>query len=263
VAAATIGVLAMSPVAHADPPRRPVQHRVQAGESLWGIARAFLTHVEGHRPTAHAVNDEARTIYALNRSAIGPDPSVIRVGQRLLLSEGLFAGDIADGEPGWGGGFRSCVDQPPPARSTAPADGLTFRLSLPSVSVPQGGEVRATWAVHNASSSTVSFSTESAAGDVLTPVTVDARGRAVGEVLSNDLNIIRVWHLAPGATKTGSTPVRLRSCADTSALTAPALAPGSYRVIGTFTWSRSAGRSYDYGTWAAPAVVVRVSPRRA
>lgn len=256
-------MLAGSPAAHAAEPQRPVHHRVQAGESLWGIARAFLTEVQGRRPSAIAVKGEARTIYALNRATIGPDPAFIRAGQRLLLSHGASWGDIADGQPGWGGSFTSCVDERPPARSTAPHPGMSFRLSLPSTTLPQGRSIRGTWTVHNGSSTAADFATSSATGNAIGAVVVDSLGRAVGEVTSSDAILNRVWHLAPGATKTGAVRIRLRSCADTEPLPPQALTPGRYRVIATMTWSRSPGGSYDFGDWATPAVVLRVSPRRA
>jgi hypothetical protein len=54
---------------------------VRPGDSLWAIARRELP------PDASDAEVTARwhAIYAANRGAIGPDPDVVRPGQRLLL----------------------------------------------------------------------------------------------------------------------------------------------------------------------------------
>lgn len=55
-------------------------HVVRRGESLWSIAADLLPGADD------AALDRAwRALHALNRPAIGPDPDLIRTGQRLLV----------------------------------------------------------------------------------------------------------------------------------------------------------------------------------
>ncbi|GAB3777423.1 LysM peptidoglycan-binding domain-containing protein [Nocardioides ungokensis] len=54
---------------------------VRAGDTLWDLATRTLP---GSAP-ANEVAEAARRIYALNRAQIGPDPDLIRPGQRLRL----------------------------------------------------------------------------------------------------------------------------------------------------------------------------------
>jgi len=56
---------------------------VRAGDTLWGLATRTLP---GSAP-ANEVAEAARRIYALNRAQIGPDPDLIRPGQRLRLPD--------------------------------------------------------------------------------------------------------------------------------------------------------------------------------
>lgn len=56
---------------------RPIT--VRAGDSLWSIARAGL--VPG--ASADEIDATWRALYAANRAEIGPDPDLIRPGQRL------------------------------------------------------------------------------------------------------------------------------------------------------------------------------------
>ena len=52
---------------------------VRAGDSLWSIARAELGPGAGDRE----IDTRWRALYAANRSEIGPDPDLVRPGQRL------------------------------------------------------------------------------------------------------------------------------------------------------------------------------------
>ena len=54
---------------------------VRVGDCLWSLAAADL----GPGATAAAVAARWRWIYRLNRTVIGPDPDLIRAGQRLVL----------------------------------------------------------------------------------------------------------------------------------------------------------------------------------
>ena len=54
---------------------------VRAGDCLWALAAADL----GPGANAAAVAARWRWIYQLNRRVIGPDPDLIRAGQRLVL----------------------------------------------------------------------------------------------------------------------------------------------------------------------------------
>lgn len=54
---------------------------VRPGDSLWSIARRDL----GPAASDHAVASCWHAIYAANRSRIGPDPDLVRPGQRLHL----------------------------------------------------------------------------------------------------------------------------------------------------------------------------------
>lgn len=66
----------------APPPRgagRPDTVVVRPGDTLWGIAAAHL----GKRPRVAAIAAEWPRWWAANRVVIGPDPDLIRPGQRL------------------------------------------------------------------------------------------------------------------------------------------------------------------------------------
>lgn len=71
--------VAPRPAPHRTPERDVVV--VRPGDSLWAIARRELP------PGASdaAVTDRWHEIYAANRDVIGPDPDLVRPGQRLLL----------------------------------------------------------------------------------------------------------------------------------------------------------------------------------
>ena len=59
----------------------PAVVAVRPGDSLWSIAEATLPD---HAPVA-AVAEQSRRLHAANRHLIGPDPDLIRPGQRLRL----------------------------------------------------------------------------------------------------------------------------------------------------------------------------------
>jgi hypothetical protein len=61
---------------------------VRPGDTLWQLARADLAR-GGPAPTADAsaVAQRVREIYDANRAVIGPDPDVIRPGQRLRMPQ--------------------------------------------------------------------------------------------------------------------------------------------------------------------------------
>ena len=56
-------------------------HTVVTGECLWSIAAGVL----GRDASARAVDRGWRAIYATNRAAIGPDPTLIHPGLVLSL----------------------------------------------------------------------------------------------------------------------------------------------------------------------------------
>lgn len=62
------------------------RHVVQAGESLWTIARGELGPTAGTAQVSDLVNQ----LWELNRASIASgDPSLIRAGQTLALPAGL------------------------------------------------------------------------------------------------------------------------------------------------------------------------------
>jgi nucleoid-associated protein YgaU len=66
----------------ADEPRRsPRSIVVRPGDTLWQIARAHLPQDAADPAVAALVTH----LYAVNRRTIGPDPDLIRPGQRLLV----------------------------------------------------------------------------------------------------------------------------------------------------------------------------------
>ena len=75
--------VAVAPAAVAAPLASPTETAVEVapGDALWDIA--------AHRLGAGA---SWPAIYALNRDVIGPDPGVIRPGQRLVLPSGSTGG---------------------------------------------------------------------------------------------------------------------------------------------------------------------------
>lgn len=66
-----------------DPARaRPGLHTVAVGDTLWRLAARGLPTGASDAEIARAVRD----LHGLNRTVIGPDPDLLRPGQRLLLS---------------------------------------------------------------------------------------------------------------------------------------------------------------------------------
>ncbi|MCD4534155.1 LysM peptidoglycan-binding domain-containing protein [Nocardioides sp. cx-169] len=65
------------------PPAPPAAILVTPGDSLWSIAAHRLGPTATHADTAAY----CRRLHALNRSTIGPDPDLIRPGQRLVLPD--------------------------------------------------------------------------------------------------------------------------------------------------------------------------------
>ena len=61
-------------------PERPAVHVVDAGESLWSVAADRLPP----QASSKAVARSWHRWYAANRAVIGPDPSVLVPGQRLM-----------------------------------------------------------------------------------------------------------------------------------------------------------------------------------
>jgi 3D (Asp-Asp-Asp) domain-containing protein len=99
--------------------KAPVRHTVEAGDTLSGIAAEF------------AVRGGWRALYAANRRAIGPDPSVIRAGTVLTVPR-----PVAPSRPTSGRAFRR---QHLSAPSAGPRhDGLPVRTGAPAATgVPQ------------------------------------------------------------------------------------------------------------------------------
>lgn len=59
-------------------------HVVVPGDCLWKIARSLLV-ADGLPPSGSATSDLWRSIYAMNREVIGPNPHLIFPGQVLAL----------------------------------------------------------------------------------------------------------------------------------------------------------------------------------
>ncbi|MCD4525360.1 LysM peptidoglycan-binding domain-containing protein [Nocardioides sp. cx-173] len=74
-----LGGLRPTPV----PPAAPAATVVAPGDSLWSIA----AHRLGPAATDADTAAYCRRLHALNRSTIGPDPDLIRPGQRLVLPD--------------------------------------------------------------------------------------------------------------------------------------------------------------------------------
>jgi hypothetical protein len=73
-----------------DPVRRlPVAHVVRPGESLWRVAALHL----GDKPTDEAIAAAWPRWHAANRAVIGPDPGLLRPGQRLVAPPLEFGED--------------------------------------------------------------------------------------------------------------------------------------------------------------------------
>ena len=82
---ARIGTGALAPAGEqaSRPVRDPAPDTVvvQAGDTLWDLARRHL----GHHAADALVAQRWQEIYALNRAVVGPDPDLIRPAQRLRL----------------------------------------------------------------------------------------------------------------------------------------------------------------------------------
>ncbi len=61
---------------------------VEAGDSLWRIARHVLTERTGRRPSNGEIAAFWPVIYEANRSTIGENPNLIFPGQRFVIPEG-------------------------------------------------------------------------------------------------------------------------------------------------------------------------------
>jgi nucleoid-associated protein YgaU len=63
-------------------------YMVVSGDTLWGIARDFLSQ-NGSHPDGGAVSVAWRTIYESNTDVVGADPNLILPGQVLTIPGGL------------------------------------------------------------------------------------------------------------------------------------------------------------------------------
>ncbi len=64
---------------------RERRHVVVAGDSLWSIAERALLEATGAAPTAADVAAYWPVLHAANRDLVGPEPDLIRPGQRLRI----------------------------------------------------------------------------------------------------------------------------------------------------------------------------------
>lgn len=94
VAAPTRPVGALSPPPTVRPLAKPGASTVASetvvvrpGDSLWRIAATVLERRSGRRASSAEVARFWPRIYAANREVVGPDPNLIRPGQRLVVPE--------------------------------------------------------------------------------------------------------------------------------------------------------------------------------
>ena len=70
------------------------RHRVRKGDSLWGIAEQLLPASSSQRE----VDAGWRALYRVNRSVVGPDPSLIHPGTVLRVPRSVHLPDTSPGD---------------------------------------------------------------------------------------------------------------------------------------------------------------------